>query len=291
VNDPVEPPLPRVGWGRNRYVRVQGERVHLVEVGTAGPRLLLVHGFPSNAIAWRPVMERLAGRYRMAALDMVGFGWSTRYPTSGLSGDRYAERLKALLDELGWDRAHVAGLSWGGGIAQRLAAAHPERVDRLVLAASVDPSRPLWLGTGGLRIAIRLPVVARLAVMRALRPAARISGVPARELARAYVDPLQLPGTRQFLDRFVVDHRASSRLDQGRILAPTLVIGPMSDRIVPPGVGRSIAAAITGAQYEPLAGIGHQLHFEAPDQVAALMDAFLWGSAVEKPSFEPTVRG
>lgn len=236
-------------------------------------------------------MERLSERFRMAAVDMVGFGWSTRYPTFGLTGELYAERLAALLEAMGWDRAHVAGLSWGGGVAQRLAAAHPRRVDRLVLAASVDPSRPLWLGTAGLRLAIRQPALARLAVARVLRGAAMSSGLPAGELARAYIDPLQLPGTREFLRRFMVDHRASSRLDQARIQAPTLVIGPLADRIVPPAVSVALAARIRGARYEPIPGAGHQVHFEAPDRVAELMAGFLWGSAVEKPTTDPESRG
>ena len=286
-----EPFLPTVKWGADRFLEVDGERVHLVERGESGPRLLLIHGFPSNAISWRPVMERLSDQFRMAAVDMVGFGWSTRYPARGLTGDLYAERLAALLGKLGWDHAHVAGLSWGGGIAQRLAASHPDLMDRLVLVASVDPSRTLWLGTGGLRLAIRQPSLARLVVSRVLREAARTSGLTARELAHAYVDPLQLPGTRAFLRRFVAEHRTSSHLDQARIEAPTLVIGPLADPIVPPAVSVSLARRIRGARYEPVPGVGHQVHFEAPNRVAELMAEFLWGSAVEKPPTDPESRG
>lgn len=272
---PSEPRLPAVSWGANRYLEVGRERIHLVERGNSGARLLLVHGFPSNSIAWRPVMERLSERFRMAAVDMVGFGWSTRYPARGLTGDLYAERLADLLDALEWDRAHVAGLSWGGGVAQRLAAAHPSRVDRLVLAASVDPSRTLWLGSAGLRLAIRLPALARLVVARVLRDGARSSELPARELARAYVDPLQLPGTREFLRRFITEHRMSSHLDQARIQAPTLVIGPLGDRIVSPAVSVALAGRIRGARYEPIPEVGHQVHLEAPARVAQLMAEFL----------------
>lgn len=111
--------------------------------------MLLLHGYASNAQAWRAVMERLDGRFQMAAPDLTGFGCSTRYPTRPLTGDAYAERLVGILDALGWARAHVVGQSWGGGLAHRLAAAHPDRVDRLVLVATVDPSRTLWLGTPG----------------------------------------------------------------------------------------------------------------------------------------------
>jgi len=271
----TDPPLPPISWGANRYLEVDGERVHVVERGSTGPRLLLTHGYSSHALAWRAVMNRLDGRFRMAAVDMPGFGWSSRFPTRPLTGEAYAERLARLLDALAWPRAHVAGLSWGGGLAQRLAAAHPQRVDRLVLIASVDPGRTLRLGTVGLRLAIRFPRMARLVVARALRMAARGGGVSARELARGYVDPLQLPGTGAFLARFVAEHGTSGHLDLSRIAAPTLVIGPLADRVIDPAITRSVAERIRGARYTGIPGARHTVAFEAPDLVAYLIADFL----------------
>jgi 3-oxoadipate enol-lactonase len=270
-----DPALPRIRWGSNRYLDVDGERIHLIERGSTGPRVLLLHGYASNSQAWRAVMNRLDGRFQMVAVDMPGFGWSTRYPTHPLTGDAYAERLVRILDALGWERPHVVGQSWGGGLAQRLAAAHPDRVERLVLVATVDPSRTLWLGTAGLRLGIRFPFLARIAVARAQRVAARAAGARPWEMARAYVDPLRLAGTGAFLDRFVAEHATSSHLDLGRITSPTLVIGPLEDRVVLPEVTRSVAARIRGSQYVALAGAGHSVAAEEPDQVADLIAEFL----------------
>ena len=270
-----DPALPRVSWGANRYLDVAGERVHVVQRGDVGSRLLLLHGYASNAQAWRAVVDRLDGRFRMAVPDMVGFGWSTRYPMRPLTGDEYAERVVDLLDALGWPTADVAGQSWGGGLAQRLAAAHPDRVGRLVLVATVDPSRTLWLGTAGLRLGIRFPFLARVAVSRAQRVAARAAGVSAGELARGYVEPLRLPGTEAFLDRFMAEHFTSSHLDLGRVAAPTLVVGPLEDTVVLPEITRSVAARIPGARYVALPGASHSVAAEAPEVVADLIADFL----------------
>lgn len=274
------PDPPSVSWGTSRYLEVGGERMRAVERGSDGARLLLVHGYGSNAQAWRGVIDRLDGGFRMAAVDLVGFGWSSRRPTRPLTGDAYAERLAGVLDALGWERTHVAGLSWGGGLAQRLAAAHPERVDRLALVATVDPSRTLRLGTGGLHLAIRFPGLARFAVRRAQRVAAVAAGVAPDELARGYVDPLRLPGTGAFLDRFVAEHATSSHLDLARVAAPTLVIGPLEDRVVHPAITHSVAARIPGARYEGIPGASHAVASEAPDLVARLITAFLSGDAL-----------
>lgn len=275
MTDGLPDPPPNTSWGSSRYLEVDGERMRVVERGTTGPRLLLVHGYASNAQAWRGVVDRLDGRFRMAAVDLVGWGWSTRLTILPLTGDAYAERLAGVLDVLGWSRAHVAGQSWGGGLAQRLAAAHPDRVDHLVLVATVDPSRPLRLGTAGLRLGIRFPQMARLAVSRAQREAARAAGVAPEELAHGYVDPLRVPGTSTFLDRFVVEQATSSHLDLARISAPTLVIGPLADRVVQPATTRSVAERIAGARYEGLPGATHSVASEAPDLVAGLMASFL----------------
>jgi pimeloyl-ACP methyl ester carboxylesterase len=276
VNDGEETPtLPRVAWGRNRYLDVDGERVHLVERGANGSRLLLLHGYASNSQAWRAVIDRLDGQFQMAAVDLPGFGWSTRYPIGPLTGDAYAERLAGILDALDWPRAHIVGQSWGGGLALRLAVAHPRRVDRLVLVATVDPSRTLWLGTAGLRLGIRFPWLARIAVARAQRVAARAAGVRPRELARGYVDPLRLAGTGAFLDRFVAEHATSSHLDLGRVASPTLVIGPLEDRVVLPEITRSVAARIPAARYVALPGASHSVAAEDPGVVADLVAGFI----------------
>ena len=282
-----DPPLPSVRWGSNRYLDVKGERVHLVERGRGDQRLLLVHGYASNGQAWRGVVDRLADRFRTVAVDMVGFGWSTRAPNRPLTGDAYADRLADLLDALGLPHAHVIGQSWGGGVAQRLAAAHPDRVERLVLVATVDPSRDLWLGTGGLRLGIRFPWLARLAVARAQGGASKADGVSRWELASGYVDPLRLPGTRTFLDRFVLEHATSAHLDLARIAAPTLVIGPLEDRVVLPEVTRSVAERIPGARYVAVPGAGHSVAAEAPDLVANLIAGFLDEDAARLPSRQP----
>ena len=275
MSDGLPVPPPPVSWGESRYVEVAGERMRLVERGSAGPRLLLVHGYASNAQAWRGIIDRLAGRFRLAAVDLVGFGWSSRTPTRPLTGDAYAERLAGTLAALGWEQAHVAGQSWGGGLAQRLAAARPDLVDRLVLVATVDPSRTLRLGTAGLRLGMRYPRLARFAVRRAQRVAAAAAGAAPDELARGYVEPLRVPGTSAFLDRFVAEHATSSHLDLARIVAATLVIGPSDDRVVDPATTRSVAERIPGASYEEISGGSHSIAAEQPDVVAALMAAFL----------------
>ncbi|HYN64017.1 MAG TPA: alpha/beta hydrolase [Candidatus Limnocylindrales bacterium] len=259
-----------------RFLEVGGERIHLLERGS-GPPLLLVHGFPSNATAWAMVMDRLEPHFAMTAVDMVGFGQSTRRPRRPLTGEAYADRLVALMDALRLERPRVAGLSWGGSVVQRLAARHPRRIDRLVLVASASAGRALALTTAnllGLAVAIRFPALGRLAVRRFVTGAAG-RGPATDHLVRGYTEPLQVPGTLAALRRFVRDTAATPPIDLAEIRALTLVIVPHADRIVAPDVGAEIAASIPNARLELLPGIGHAVQFEAPDRVANLMLDFL----------------
>jgi pimeloyl-ACP methyl ester carboxylesterase len=94
-------------------------------------------------------------------------------------------------------------------------------------------------------------------------------------VVRGYVEPLRVPGTLSVLRRFVRDTAATPPIDLARIQAPTLVVVPLADRIVAPAAGAEIAAAIPGARYEPLPGVGHAVQFEAQQHVANLIRDFL----------------
>jgi pimeloyl-ACP methyl ester carboxylesterase len=258
---------------------VRGEEIYVQEWGE-GPPLLLIHGFPSSSQSWELVMQALANRFRMIAPDQVGFGRSTRRPRRPLDGDSYADRAADLMDVLGIDRADIAGLSWGGAVAQRLAVRHPDRVRRLALVASVSGAHPLRLGDRdllGLALATLAPPLGRAAVRRYLSRSTdgALSAAMLDRLARGYVDPLRMPNTLPLLRRFVRATAATPRAEVSRITALTLVIVPDADRIVPPAAGRELATLIPRARLEVIPGAGHSVQFEAADRVAQLIGGFL----------------
>ena len=87
----------------------------------AGPPLVLLHGIGHRWQAWEPVLDRLAAKHDVIAVDLPGFGKSA--PLDGPSGiAEIAAALTAFFGQLGLDRPHVAGNSLGGAIALELAA-------------------------------------------------------------------------------------------------------------------------------------------------------------------------
>ena len=101
----------------------------------AGPPLLLIQGLGYARWGWEPVVEPLARSFDVILFDNRGIGESDA-PAGPYTAAQMAGDALQVLDEAGVERAHVLGTSLGGMVAQELALAHPERVDKLVLACT-----------------------------------------------------------------------------------------------------------------------------------------------------------
>jgi pimeloyl-ACP methyl ester carboxylesterase len=102
-----------------------------------GPLLLLIHGNMNSSQHWDVLLESLDPSLHLIAVDLPGFGISSyRKPIDGLAD--YADDVKLFADALGLRTFSVIGWSTGGGVAMKLAADHPERVEKLLLLASMS---------------------------------------------------------------------------------------------------------------------------------------------------------
>src|SRR5215213_6190124 len=124
----------------SRYVNAGGLRQHAV-IGGDGPPLLLVHGWPENWYAWRLLMPELARDFQVIAVDQRGIGLTDK-TRDGYDTGTLADDLVALMDALGHERFAVVGHDTGYFISYALAADHPDRVARLVVA-EVPGGEPL----------------------------------------------------------------------------------------------------------------------------------------------------
>jgi epoxide hydrolase 4 len=118
----------------HRTLALPGFRAHVAMAG-AGPPLVLVHGWPEFWGTWRPVMARLADRYRLIVPDLRGFGLSENphpEPFDGVGADRHADDLVALLDALGIAAAGFVGHDVGAYVLQSVGLRHPSRARGLM---------------------------------------------------------------------------------------------------------------------------------------------------------------
>lgn len=114
------------------FAKLRGANIHFVDEGQ-GPVVVLIHGFASSMGAWAGIRKALAGKFRVIALDLKGFGWSDR-PAGDYSPKAQAEIILDLLDERGVDSpVALVAHSWGSSIALQVALLAPDQIERIAL--------------------------------------------------------------------------------------------------------------------------------------------------------------
>jgi pimeloyl-ACP methyl ester carboxylesterase len=138
---PASPDWREIDWAALvRTTAVDGHEMTYVDLGEGdGPAIVFVHGLGGNWQNWLENLPRAAQERRAIAMDLPGFGVSPM-PVEELSIRFYARLIDGLLEQLGVDSAVLVGNSMGGFIVAESAINHPERVDRIVLAAAAGIS-------------------------------------------------------------------------------------------------------------------------------------------------------
>lgn len=132
-----------------RRVATRGADIACV-IGGSGPPLLLLHGYPQTHVMWHKIAPALAERFTVVCSDLRGYGDSSK-PDGGTGHVNYSKRAMAadqveLMGALGFHRFRLAGHDRGARVAHRLAADHPEAVERLAVL-DISPTRIMYAGT------------------------------------------------------------------------------------------------------------------------------------------------
>lgn len=248
-------------------VRPDGCRIHYELFGDPGsPVLTLLEGIGADTAGWRRSIPKLAGELRVVAIDHRGNGASDD-PPEPCAMTTFVEDALAVLDELGVQRAHVYGQSFGGMVAQEAALTHPDRVRTLVLAGT--PPGPAHA------IAVADRTVPKGEPWRALYapgfPEAH-PDVVAEDRRVAAAAPAHERGQRRQWEAMQT-WAAFDRLSQ--IEVPTLVLHGTEDRVVAPGNAELLARRIPGAELRLLEGAGHVFWSEQPELADRLILDFI----------------
>jgi 3-oxoadipate enol-lactonase len=228
---------------------------------------------------WEPVAARLARRFQVVSIDNRGIGASDTAP-GHYSTRVMADDVLAVLDHAGVQQASLVGTSLGGMIAQELALAHPERVDRLVLVATIPGgprSRPMPLPTTYLFAwAPFMTSQAKLQqfVHTTLGPETlrRRPKVARRLAARKLAHPPSPQAWRAQTEAGMLFNPLGR---QRRITQPTLVVQGTADQVVDPGNAEVLAGLVPDAKVQRFDGAGHLLYWEQPKRFVRVVTDFL----------------
>jgi pimeloyl-ACP methyl ester carboxylesterase len=245
-------------------VRVNGLEIAYERVGE-GPPLVLVHGAAVDSRMWQPQLAALADEFTVVAWDEPGAGRSWDVP-AGFGLADYADCLPALIDALDLGPSHVAGLSWGGTVAQELYRHHPELVATLILVDTYAG----WKGS--------LPeeeVRARLEGVRQMLAAGAgefdpvlpglFAGDPPAEFLPLLEEMAADVRPESMRTALFVMAEADQRELLPRIAVPTLLIWGESDGRSPLSVARQLEQAIPDTKLAVIPGAGHVSNLEQPE--------------------------
>jgi 3-oxoadipate enol-lactonase len=248
-------------------VRPDGCRIHYELFGDPGsPVLTLLEGIGADIAGWRRNIPTFASELRVVAIDHRGNGASGE-PPGPCTMTTFVEDALAVLDELGVERAHVYGQSFGGIVAQEMALTYPDRVRTLALAGT-HPGPAHAIAVAGRTVPKGEPWRALYAPgFPEVRP-----DVVAEDRRVAAAQPDHPRGQRRQWEAMQT-WDAFDRLPQ--IAVPTLVLHGTEDGVVAPRNAELFARRIPGAELRLLEGAGHVFWSERPEFADRLILEFI----------------
>ncbi|WP_423463675.1 alpha/beta fold hydrolase [Promicromonospora sp. MS192] len=237
----------------------------------AGPPLVLVHGLQVGQELFDELRRHLQATFTVITYDQRDRG-ATLFEPSAYTTDDLADDLAALIEALGFSRAHVLGTSFGGMVAQAFALRHADLLDGLVLGATSQA--PFRAERMPVAVAELLGALENGDEGRARALLAQMAPSAASALtATGMVAPLDRNDA--LMRRFAATRSFDTRGLLGAIAAPTLVVHGRDDTMVPVTDALSMAGEIPRADVLVLAGSGHAWENERPARAAAAIVAFL----------------
>jgi pimeloyl-ACP methyl ester carboxylesterase len=256
--------------------------VKIIDRG-AGRPLVVVPGIQGRWEYIRPAVDALAGSFRVITYSLAGERGSGRRFDRSAGMDGFADQLLELLDDRGLASPVICGVSFGGLVALRFAAAHPERTGGLILVSTPGPrwhlrrrheiyARAPWL-FGPLFLA-EAPRRLRAEIRRAVPEARARLSFTRWQVGTLVCAPISLSAMAARA-RLIGSPRQLD--DCARVAAPTLVVSgdPLLDHVVPVDGTSEYARLIAGARTATLDGTGHLGCITRPHDFVAVIRQFV----------------
>lgn len=269
------------GIAGERRLRFESVRTRLGKISTLsageGDPVICVHGLGATKASFLPTVAALADHHRVIAMDLPGFGDSDKPLGAPYDAPYFARAIKALLDELEIERAHLIGNSMGGRVAIEMGLLRPERTGRMAL---LSPALA-WLRSRRWRWLLQAP----LPLLGLIQPAPRTITEPiVRNLVPGGKDGWSAAGVDEFLRSYLTprgrvafyEAARSIYLDEphgergfwtrlAELSPQTLFIWGRHDQLVPLAFRKHVERALPAARHLEL-DCGHVPQLEAPKQ-------------------------
>ncbi|MEW5734831.1 MAG: alpha/beta hydrolase [Thermodesulfobacteriota bacterium] len=274
----------RTDADKGQYADLNGVRYYYQHLPGPGEKVLLIHGFSDSSYTWKDVAPLLNEKgYDVWAVDMMGFGWSDKPKDGNYTATGLMEGVAGFMDAVGLERATVVGNSLGGEVAVLLDAAHPEKVERLVLvdAGGYPFKRPFVITLTTLPGASTLAplIFGKYMVRDNLKQVFYDDSKVTPELVDAFYNRLRTENALYAMTAIGRGHE-QEKCDGfiaavKKVAAPTLIIWGENDPWIPVSLAHRFNQEIPGSTLVLLSQCGHTPQLEKPGDTAQAVLAFL----------------
>jgi poly(3-hydroxyalkanoate) depolymerase len=238
--------------------------------GSTGTPLLFFNGIGANIELMSPLADWFPDR-DLITFDMPGIGASPK-PVAPYRPWTMAWTAARLLDQLGYDKVDVMGVSWGGGLAQQFAFQHPKRTGRLILAAT---SAGVIMAPGDIKSLSKMADPKRYVDPEFMRKNFEALYGGETTGSDGHIGRMRPPSRTGYLYQLGAMAGWTSVPFLPFVKAPTLVLMGDADRIVPLVNGKFLATLIPNARLEVIKDGGHLFLVSKADVSAPIIRAFL----------------
>lgn len=269
-------------YAQGKIVDLDGRRTHYIEKGEGEP-VILLHGFFYDSYLWAENIDALAKNNKVYALDLWGFGYSTR-ESLNYGYQLYADQVLRFMNHLAIPKASLVGQSMGGGTAILFCLQHRQRVNKLVLVNSaglpnappVDSKIACIRGIGELIFGLNTDVVRKNSLKEAF--------VHNKELVtQSYFENVtrfhKISNTTQTLLAILRKNffdKLSNEIDHlAKIEVPVLIVWGRNDKAISFRHGQEMHRILRGSRLEILDNAGHVSNFDRAEEFNKIAVKFL----------------
>lgn len=254
--------------------------IHYMEEGDGEP-LVLVHSIGQSIYTWRSLFHSLAQSYRVIAVDLPGFGYSSRPADYTYTIEEQSRSLELFLDAIGIESTHFMAFSMGGAYVTDLCLRHPERAGRVILLSpgGMTPEMPtsIKLLDSGLFGGIASVLFGVRTVENVLSDCFFDQTVGVKEeVIGEYYKTISDSASRRALRMSFHNFDDEAQVSSLRAAEmPVLILLGSEDKWHSSAQAELYHAAIPDAGYALIRNAGHLLHEEKPDKVLAAVLEFI----------------
>ncbi len=264
---------------QEHWVNLNGLKLRYLESGKGHDRhILFIHGLGSSADRWLGIPSALSANLHAIALDLPGFGESSKPATMNYTIQNFRENIVDFMNKLGINdgKTSIVGHSLGGYIAAEVTIENKNLVERLVL---IDSSGMLKKPTPLLEEYLQVAMNPTSDKVRKVfeQMVANQARIPSK-LVEGFIARINLPNAK-YAFKSTLQNSANTQIGLGRLKRieniPTLILWGIKDKVIPTKHSELFKEGIMNSRIEIIQDAGHAPFAEKPDQVCEILHNFL----------------